>query len=132
MRARKTYKINTLDIDKNKGIGIKVPFDPVNIFKITYTTKEQVKSNLLNFLLTNKGERYFNPEFGADLRNLIFNQMTNVEELRDSLYDKISLYFPNIQIIDLSFVPEVDKNLLNIKLSYKLNTEEDTLSIQIV
>lgn len=132
MRARKTYKINTLDIDKNKGIGIKVPFDPVNIFKITYTTKEQVKSNLLNFLLTNKGERYFNPEFGADLRNLIFNQMTNVEELRDSLYDKISLYFPNIQIIDLSFVPEVDKNLLNIKLNYKLNTEEDTLSIQIV
>lgn len=132
MRVRKTYKINTLDIDKNKGIGIKIPFDPVNIFKITYTTKEQVKSNLLNFLLTNKGERYFNPEFGADLRNLIFNQMTNVEELRDSLYDKISLYFPNIQIIDLSFVPEVDKNLLNIKLSYKLNTEEDTLSIQIV
>lgn len=131
MRIRKEYKIDTLDINKNRGIGIKVPFDPVNIFKITYTTKEQVKSNLLNYFLTNKGERYFNPEFGADLKNLLFNQMTNLDEIREGIIEGVKLYFPNIQVIDLQFITEPDKNILNMKFFYKLNTEEDSLSIQI-
>ena len=61
MTQRREFKINTLDIDKNKGIGIAIPFNPYNIFTITYSTKEQIKSNLLNFFLTNQGERYFNP-----------------------------------------------------------------------
>lgn len=131
MRKRKTYKINTLDINKNRGIGIKVPFDPVRIFQITYNTKDQVKSNLLNFLMTNKGERVFNPNFGADLRSLIFKQMSNLEEIRESLIDEISLYFPNITVTDLIFTPDYNTNSLNIKLSYRLNTEEDTLSMKI-
>jgi phage baseplate assembly protein W len=131
LRNRKTYKINTLDINKNRGIGIKVPFDPVRIFQITYNTKDQVKANLLNFLMTNKGERVFNPNFGADLRSLIFKQMSNLEEIRESLIDEISLYFPNITVTDLIFTPDYNTNSLNIKLSYRLNTEEDTLSMKI-
>ena len=131
MMQRREFKINTLDIDKNKGIGIAVPFNPVNIFTITYTTKEQIKSNLLNFFLTNQGERYFNPNFGANLRALIFNQLVNVEEIRESLVDRVSLYFPSVEIVDLSVVPDYNKNTLYIKLSYKVNTEEDSLSIQI-
>ncbi len=131
MMQRREFKINTLDIDKNKGIGIAVPFNPVNIFTITYTKKEQIKSNLLNFFLTNQGERYFNPNFGANLRALIFNQLVNVEEIRESLVDRVSLYFPSVEIVDLSVVPDYNKNTLYIKLSYKVNTEEDSLSIQI-
>jgi len=131
LRNRKTYKINTLDINKNRGIGIRVPFDPLRIFEITYSTKDQVKSNLLNFLMTNKGERVFNPNFGADLRSLLFRQLSNLEEVRESILDQISIYFPNIIVTDLVFTPDYNTNTLNIKLSYKLNTQEDSLSIQI-
>ncbi len=131
MTQRREFKINTLDIDKNKGIGIAIPFNPYNIFTITYTTKEQIKSNLLNFFLTNQGERYFNPNFGANLRALIFNQLVNVDEIRESLVDKVALYFPSVQITDLSVVPDYNKNTLYIKLNYRVNTEEDSLSIQI-
>jgi len=131
MTQRREFKINTLDIDKNKGIGMAIPFNPYNIFTITYTTKEQIKSNLLNFFLTNQGERYFNPNFGANLRALIFNQLVNVDEIRESLVDKVALYFPSVQITDLSVVPDYNKNTLYIKLNYRVNTEEDSLSIQI-
>ncbi len=81
--------------------------------------------------MTNKGERVFNPNFGADLRSLIFKQMSNLEEIRESLIDEISLYFPNITVTDLIFTPDYNTNSLNIKLSYRLNTEEDTLSMKI-
>jgi len=132
MRARKQYKIDTLDLDKNKGIGISIPYNPDNIFNITYTTKDQIKTNLLNFMLTNKGERYFNPEFGANLRNTLFEQNMNTEELQASLADQISLYFPSVTVNELLFTPDYDNNALNIKLNYTVNMQTDSLSIQIV
>jgi phage baseplate assembly protein W len=131
MLERREYKINTLDINKNRGIGIAIPFDPVNVFKITYTTKDQIKSNLLNFLLTNKGERVFNPNFGADIRALVFDQMSNLEEIRESISDRIALYFPELEITEFSFTPNYNTNTLLIKLSYKVNTEPDSISIQV-
>lgn len=131
MLPRRQYRINTLDVDKNRGIGIAIPFDPVNIFKITYTTKDQIKSNLLNFLLTNKGERVFNPNFGADIRSLVFDQMVNLEETRESITDSISQYFPELQLTEVSFTPNYDTNTLFIKVSYIINTEADSISIQI-
>lgn len=131
MLPRRQYRINTLDVNKNRGIGIAIPFDPVNIFKITYTTKDQIKSNLLNFLLTNKGERVFNPNFGADIRALVFDQMVNLEETRESISDSIALYFPELQLTEILFTPNYDTNTLFIKISYIINSEADSISIQI-
>lgn len=131
MLPRRQYRISTLDVNKNRGIGIAIPFDPVNIFKITYTTKDQIKSNLLNFLLTNKGERVFNPNFGADIRALVFDQMVNMEETKESISDSIALYFPELDLTEVSFTPNYDTNTLFIKISYIINTEADSISIQI-
>jgi len=132
IRNREEYKINTLDINKNKGIGISIPFDPVNIFNITYSTKDQIKSNLINFLLTNKGERVFNVNFGANLRYMVFDQMNNLEETRQSLSDKIRIYFPTITINSLTIDPDYNNNVISIKLNYTVNTQQDSLSIQLV
>lgn len=132
MRIRREYKINTLDIDKNKGIGISVPFNPITVFNITYTTKDQVKSNLINYFLTNTGERYFNPEFGANLRNLLFQQIYNTEELQELIKDRVRIYFPAINIIDLTVTPNHDDNAIKIKLAYEVNNNPDNVTIEIV
>ena len=47
-----TRRISPLDINKNVSIGVAFPLDDNNMFKGTQTLKEQVKSNLLNVLLT--------------------------------------------------------------------------------
>ena len=47
---------NPLDINRNVTIGVAFPLDETNMFTGTPTTKEQVKSNLLNLLLTKKGD----------------------------------------------------------------------------
>jgi phage baseplate assembly protein W len=132
MATRREYKINTLDIDKNRGIGISVPFDPVNVFNVTYTTKDQIRANLLNFFLTNAGERYFNPNFGANLRMMIFDQMYNVEEVRESIMDKVRLYFPYLTVMDVIINPNYNTNVFGIKLVYQVNTQEDSISIEII
>jgi phage baseplate assembly protein W len=132
IRNRAQYQVNTVDINSNRGIGIALPFNPTNIFTINYTTKDQIKSNLLNFMLTNRGERPFNPDFGADLRSLLFDPMTDLTFVKNDLRERIIAYFPEIIVRDVIFTPDVDNSYLNIKLIYSFRNQDDTLVIQII
>ena len=70
-------KIFPIDTKPGTAIGISIPFNAPAVFYSTYTTKDAIRNNLLNFFLTNKTERYLNNEFGANLRAFIFEQITN-------------------------------------------------------
>ena len=67
-------RIRPLDINKNVTIGVAFPLNDVNMFKGTQTIKEQVKSNLINLLLTEPGERINELSFGVGLKNLLLEQ----------------------------------------------------------
>jgi len=60
-------KINVLDLDEATGVGISLPFDGPTGINTTYTTRDQIKSNLINFILTGDRERVMNPSFGAGI-----------------------------------------------------------------
>ena len=65
-----------IDTRSRKAVGVKVPFSVPYVFEPTYTTKEAINVNLINFLLTNPGERYLNPQFGGGIRQQVFEQIT--------------------------------------------------------
>lgn len=131
IRRRVEYKIDSNVKTPNRGLGIKLPFNAYNVFTINYSTKDQVKSNLTNYMLTNRGERPFNPEFGADLRRLLFDQMYDFTNARESLLDNLALYFPMITVNNLEFIADQERSVLNIKLDYSLRNDADTILIQI-
>ena len=41
------YRIDPLDLDTRKAIGVRVPFNKKSVFTFNYTTKDQIKSNLI-------------------------------------------------------------------------------------
>ena len=131
MRNRIEYTVDSSTRNPNRGLGIKLPFNTHNVFTINYTTKNQVKSNLTNYMLTNKGERPFNPEFGADLRRLLFDQNTDFTVAKEVLLDNLGLYFPMITVNNLDFTADLQRSLLNIKLDYSIKKDADTILIQI-
>ena len=71
------------EIDKNDDIyvGVRFPLDhsQEGFFYKTKTILEQAKSNMRNLLLTSKGERVMQPEFGSTLTDVLFNQGEDVE-----------------------------------------------------
>ena len=131
IRRRSEFKIPVLDTRKNTAIGIALPFGQKPIFKLNYTTQDQVKTNLINFMLTNRGERPFNPQFGADLRKFVFEQETSTDELRERIIDKLNLYFPQITVIELDFNVIRDQNRVDIQMKYSINRSEDDLTISL-
>jgi phage baseplate assembly protein W len=132
MLNRPTYKLNPQDLGQARGIGINVLFNNgTNVFNTTTTTKEQVKSNLINFILTNKGERLFDPTFGGNLRASIFEQDTAFDDIAAALEADIYAYVPNIIIKSIDVKKYSDENLVNIAINYSINNQPDNLAINV-
>jgi len=123
--------INPLDLQPSKGIGINIPFDGATGLNITYNTKESIRANLLNFLLTGTRERIMNPNFGSGIRNQIFEQMNNntLENIENIIYSYIKNYFPNIKLEELSITP--DNNTITIYFRYSVINTNITDDIQL-
>jgi uncharacterized protein len=126
-------KIFPIDTRPGTGVGVSIPFNAPGVFKTTYTTKESIKVNLINFFLTNKNERYLNPTFGGDLRAYIFQQITenNLDSLKEDIQYQIGLYFPNVIIFSLNIDSIPDVNQINVVLKYNIADTglTDTLEI---
>jgi phage baseplate assembly protein W len=132
MSKRPTYRFNPQDVGQPKGIGINVLFNnSTNVFNQTYTTKEQVKSNLINYILTNKGERFFDPLFGGDLRASLFDPDSTFDTVTVRLEQEIYAYVPNILIRNISIKKQSDQNLINLVLDYSINNQNDNLVINV-
>ena len=119
--------INVLDLRPSVGVGVALPFNTSAVFQTVYTTKEQLKFNIINFLLTDKRERIFNANFGASIRNKLFEQITveTIDSLDSQIRTGISNYFPSVVITDLTFGGDPDQNSLTIQFSYTIsNTGE--------
>lgn len=128
-------QISPLDLKPSTAIGIKVPFDAENVFSSVYTTKDQIKYNLINFLLTDPRERPFNPKFGAGLRARLFEQMgaTTFDDIRESLITQIEASFPQIEIRQLTVSGNPNYQSINVKFSYRMlrTNENDTVTLTI-
>ena len=134
MPIPQTIRVNPLDLQKNIVIGVSLPFNAPGVFNKTYSTKDQIKSNLINLLLTDKGERIMNPEFGADIRRSLFENMTdsNIELLRIKIVDAINLFIPEINLGSVDFVADPDYNTLNVTINYNLriSNQADQVTVQ--
>jgi phage baseplate assembly protein W len=134
MPIPQTIRVNPLDLQKNIAIGVSLPFNASGVFNSTYTTKDQIKSNLINLLLTSKGERVMNPNFGCDLKKFLFEGITdnNVGTLRNDILSSVSLYIPEITITNITLSPNIDNNLVGLTIDYRLNISNapDQVTVQ--
>ena len=126
MAKRKEYRYNPVDFKKDVAIGILLPFGKLHgLFKQSYTTEEQTISNLKNLLLTRKGERPFQPEFGSDIYSLMFEPIESGfdDSLQTSLRNDIKYWLPYIVINDIIVESVPDRNYVSISLTFKVTLD---------
>lgn len=113
-----------IDTQARKAVGVSLPFSAVAVFNSTYTTADQLKSNLINYFMTNPGERYMNPSFGAGLSKKVFEQLVdlNFETLKQQIQRDLKTYFPAVTVDTLEVYGNEDLNILKVELTYSVNT----------
>ena len=128
--ARRVYPN---DLRPRVAIGVDLPLSGPVAFIPNYQTKDAIKNNLVNYLLTNPGERISNPTFGAGLRSYIFTQITtdNLDYIREDLQEKIKNTFPDIVVDDVEVFQSYNSNTIQVNINYSIpNTGiNDTLEL---
>ena len=131
-----TRIINPIDTRPGTAVGINLPFNGPTGFNSTFTTRDAIKTNLINYLLTNTGDRYDNPNFGGDLRQYIFEQIQQdtFDSITQDIQARINTYFPSITITDIEIAQantETDFNTVIVTITYDIVGTGNTDTLQI-
>ena len=118
------------DLNPNVYIGLALPIKPDdnNVFSLTKNSYDQVRHNLRNLLLTNVGERVYQPEFGSRLRELCFEQLDDAlpQRVEDEVRRAVNFWLPYVNIVEVETLTEEDnksKIFVRVKFSTTLNSE---------
>jgi phage baseplate assembly protein W len=109
-------------------INIQFPFqdDPDGKFlKMNDDVKLAIKADLLHLLLTNKGERLYMPDFGANLRQYLFEQNDNIsyDAIKNEINDAVRKYIPNLTVNAITPAESEDSiHAVVIKIEYTVTT----------
>lgn len=124
---------NPIDTKARKAVGVSLPFSGTAVFNSTYTTADQLKSNLINYFMTDPGERYMNPNFGAGIKNTVFEQLSqgNQKLIQVIIQDGLKTYFPQLKVNKLDVYGNEEFNTLKIELTYSVVNFgiQDTLNL---
>ena len=114
----------------NYAVGITLPIQKGDegYFRQSFRTFDQVRSNLKNLLLTKKGERILQPEFGSGLHDLLFNPATEKfeEDLETTINDAVAKWLPYVIVEDINI--DISKEMTDnnqAKVSLKFRQEGD-------
>ncbi len=131
----RSTRVDPRDLQRNTAIGVRLPFNAPGVFYSTFSTKDQLKYNLINLVLTSQGERIDNPNFGTTLRSQLFNPMTEASfsDIEDSIRDSVQVYIPEISINNIEFIQEPNgfSNSLTVKIVYQIliSGQTDTVTV---
>ena len=122
-----------IDTQPARAVGVAIPFNNAAVFTSNYTTSKQLNSNIINFFLTNRGERVLDPTYGANLRATIFEQITegNLDALRAKIETDLATNFPDVRLANLEILGSEDLNTIQVEITYTvvLSGETDTVSL---
>jgi len=106
----------------------------LGVFQSSYTTHDAVISNLKNLLLTSKGERFMQPNFGTDIKSVLFeNNTSDIQAiLEDSIMEDVEYWLPYVKLTDTKVIPSADRHSLNIQLSFSITTIGTNIVINIL
>ena len=130
--ARELGRVNVNDLTENSykvlGIGINRSSNSNGIFATNYTTLNQAKDNLKNLILTRKGERLMQPEFGCEIWNVLFEQLDgdNIENrIETTINSAVSIWLPYLNINEIVFdydENDIDNNKISFDIKFSLKS----------
>lgn len=131
--------IKDLQTFNDYAIGITLPLQIGDVaFNQSFTTLEQVRTNIKSLLLTKRGERVMQPNLGSGLDELVFdmNDENLATDLEDTIVSTLEQWLPYVTVeeINIEQTDELkDTNRVNISLTFRIgdsiNLNEVTFTV---
>jgi phage baseplate assembly protein W len=137
-------RVNVQDLSENDykslGISINKTSDSNGVFAVNYTTLSQVKYNLINLILTRKGERVMQPNFGCDIWRILFEPIVEGQidsEIERTIIEAVGTWLPYLNIDRILFdydENDIDNHRINLELQFSLTSNpaiRDSVTINV-
>jgi len=91
---------------------------------------QAVKQSVLNILLTNRGERPFDPEFGSDIRKQLFENFDPITQqlISDQIRTALRNYEPRVRVLNVNINARPDRNFLDVSVEVEIQSPEQTVT----
>ena len=108
---------------------LNITFKPHPITGDLIVTKDvaAIKQSIINLLLTNKGERFFNANLGSSISELLFEPLDfgTAGMVSAEVENTLTFYEPRIKVLSVNAVPNFDQNGFEIELFFEVIGRED-------
>jgi len=125
----RTKKIN-LYSDFKKDLEVNLLTDDLAITR----DEDAVKEAMRNLMLTDRGERLMQPNLGAGLKELLFENLTpaTLELIKDRVQTTLEVYEPRADIIDVTVAGSLDENEVYVTVRFYINNREQPVTLDVI
>ena len=111
-----------------KDLNITFKKHPVTDDVVVSRDASAIKQAIVNLLLTNKGERLMNPNYGSDIRRYLFEPLDygTANQIKGNIRDTIERFEPRITVVRLQASPNYDDNGFDITMTYSIRGTDDS------
>ena len=105
-----------------KDINITFKKHPVTNDLVVSRDASAIKQSIVNLLLTNKGERPFNPDYGSNIRSYLFEPLdyATAGQVSSSIQNTLTEFEPRIDVVSIDTYPNFNDNGFNVELEYEI------------
>lgn len=101
----------------------------VNSDLLKLSDEQSVKESIKNLIMTNRGERLFQPEVGCDIRNLLFDNFTpdRLIVAKELIKTTLKNYEPRAGVIGIDVISGIDDNSISITITFNIINREEPI-----
>ena len=108
-------------------------FNPItNDLAVKYD-EDAVKESIKNIILTDRGERLFQPTLGGDIRAMLFENNTpaTLKIIQEQVKTIINSYETRANVIDVQTTSNIDDNVVAVKIIFAIRNREDPVTVTV-
>lgn len=96
--------------------------------------EEAIKESIRNLILTDRGERPFQPNVGSSVRAMLFENLTQstISTIKAMVTETIETYEPRCQLIGVDVTALIDSNDLTVSIVFATRNAEDPVRLDLV
>ena len=105
-----------------KDVSMSFKFNPLSGDLIALKNESAIARSVRNIILTNPGEKVFDPFFGSNVSNILFETVDDITavSIQDEIENSLKNYEPRVEIIDVIVDPDYDNNQFDVTISYQI------------
>ena len=105
-----------------RDVNITFKKHPVTDDVVVSKDNAAIKQAIVNLILTNKGERLFNPDYGSDIRSYLFEPLDYAIAgiIKKNMQLSLAKYEPRIRVTSIACVHNFEDNGLDVELTYEI------------